>query len=456
MNHEVLVVGGGIGGLTVAALLAARGVDVCLFERQSRVGGCVVNLEHFGYEFEPTFGLYAGWEQEGIHQRIFSALQASTPKIERLSPAYTVRLPDGVEIVIHDDENELENGLFLAFPECADRAIGFYRRLGDFGQGLENCLACEALQDCSFRFRSFIDSQLQTFTQSDCERLSLKEAAAALLLPRRGLWEIIGGAQAIADALADALKNHGGRLRLNSPVLRLAYGSDGQPIGVDLLSGERVRATRGIISNLTMWDTYGKLIGSSRVPREISSQLKQTSALGAHQLLLGMDADTMVRLPSKRLLVLTNSLEEPASTGETQISFSISPTRAPENKRPVTVTTFTDADKWFAFHEDESFHEEKDREMMESVWARLHSTMPELGDSVEVIDTATPLQLYENTRRRLGMIGRPFSITPKTSLYQSPRTIFPNVWMIGDTVSPGYGLSGVSEAAWELATEIMS
>jgi hypothetical protein len=30
---------------------------------------------------------------------------------------------------------------------------------------------------------------------------------------------------------------------------------------VDLLNGERVIATKAVISNLTVWDTYGKLIG---------------------------------------------------------------------------------------------------------------------------------------------------------------------------------------------------
>src|SRR5881392_2553832 len=74
MDFEVIVIGGGIGGLTTAALLAARGVNVCLFERQSRVGGCVANFEHLGYTFEPTAGLYSGWGPAGIYEKIFSEL----------------------------------------------------------------------------------------------------------------------------------------------------------------------------------------------------------------------------------------------------------------------------------------------------------------------------------------------------------------------------------------------
>ena len=83
MDYEVIVVGGGIGGLAAAALLASRGVNVCLFERQSRAGGCVADFEHGGYTFEPTAGLYSGWKNGGVWERIFSELPLSPPPISK-------------------------------------------------------------------------------------------------------------------------------------------------------------------------------------------------------------------------------------------------------------------------------------------------------------------------------------------------------------------------------------
>lgn len=491
MDCEVAVVGGGIGGLTVAALLAQRGVDVCLLERESQVGGCAATFEKFGYSFEQGYGLYASWRPNEIHERVFSELPVDPPETRLLEPSYVVRLPDQSELALTTNREKFEDNLRDVFPECATEATEFYRRLIEMGAALRKALqktpnlltasksrraynllregrigaeilssiqqtTADKLHGASPRFQSFVDVQLQALAQSDSSGVAYLHAALALTAPLEGMFAIRGGAGALAHRLAESIQLSGGKVRLNSPVLRLSYDSTSQSRGLDLLSGETVTASRAIISNLTIWDTYGKLIGLNRTPTETRKHLKSLHGWGAYLLYLAMDEDAAERLDSDHILALT---EWPAGRQHDpengQLMFAAAPswdTRAPHGKRAVTAHTFTAVEDWFSFHTDETEVEAKDQLKLEQCWQRLHTAIPELGSSIEVIDTATPRTFYELTRRRLGMVG---GTIPGGLASPSPSylTSLPNVFLISDTTSPS-GISGLTEAALVLANHL--
>lgn len=456
MSYEVVVVGGGVGGLTAAALLAARGVNVCLLERRSDLGGCAATIEHGGHRFEPTHGLYSGWEAGGIYERLCSTLGTTRPRAHLQSTAYVIRLPDGIEVPRTTQIEDFEAHLDSAFPECAPAAIDFYRGLANFTKReTESKTFAALLSRCSPRFRRFVDVQLQTLVQCSTDECG-SELAASALDPQRQFWSIEGGAQTLIDTLAQSVKQSGGALRLNSTGLRLASSSNGVPIGVDLLSGEQVIATRAIISNLTIWDTYGKLIGPARTPRDISSRLKDLRAWGAYQMYLTLNNSIAASIPSRPVLALTDWQEnQPYDPEEAQLIFSA--VRGTSNdgtgQLSATVSAYTNVEDWFSFHEDHAAHEERDQSMLERVWSRMHRAIPELGDGIELIETATPQTYYESTRRRFGLIGRATSVSGSAAgdALESP---YPNLFLVGDTVSEGPGLEGIIQSAWKIANEI--
>src|ERR1051325_2578397 len=495
MAYEVVVVGGCAGRPAPAALLAARGVNVCLFEKESRAGGCAASFEKFGYTFEQTASLYASWEPGEIHERVFAELRHTTPPEVRLAePAYVVRLPDGTDVPIVKDDAEFEATLRAAFPECADACVDFYRELAPVGEALRrvarrahdlrtasrlrrtlatvaeariasrvlgamNRTTDEYLAGTSARFRRFIDVQLQIFAQRASQECAYLYAAVALMLPRAGMYSMRGGAQALADALVEAIRQSGGTVRLNTTVLRLAHDAVGRARGVDLLSGETVEATRAVVSNLTVWDTYGKLVGTNRTPEELRLRLKHLRGWGAYLLYLGMDERAADALPAEHARALTDWCEgEEYDAEKAQFMFSAAPAwdaRAPAGKRAVTLSTFTEPTQWFSFHEDETEHEEQDQSRLEQCWERLHRSMPELGDSVEVIETATPRTFYETTRRKLGMVGgvgQSLDVFGMNSL--SHRTPLPNLYIVGDTTFPGQGIAAVTQSGLIVADEI--
>ncbi|HKG61113.1 MAG TPA: FAD-dependent oxidoreductase [Pyrinomonadaceae bacterium] len=358
--YDVVVVGGGIGGLTVAALLSARGLNTCLLERQSQVGGCIARVEFSGYDFEPGMGLYTSFGAGEVYDQLFSQLPVAAPEVSLLSSPYILRRADRNDVT----------------------------------------------------------------------------------LPTGDLYAIVGGPATLAERLAESIKQSGGNLRLNSPVLRLAYDESGRAIGIDLLSGERVFAKKAIVSNLTIWDTYGKLVGLNRTPAEIKKRLSTLHGTGVYVVYAAIEESAITRLPAELMRV---------EDGEGEFTLAISSSGvAPPGKRAVTFTTRTEIDSWFAYQSSEEDYEQWDQDALEHFWTRLHTALPELGSDIEVIETANPRTYYDSTRRKLGMvlgIEEPVSAGYQTSI--------PNVFMVGDTVVSEAKANVVAQSALDLQTLIV-
>ncbi|MFN2406895.1 MAG: phytoene desaturase family protein [Pyrinomonadaceae bacterium] len=425
--YDVVVVGGGIGGLTVAALLAARGVSTCVLERQSQVGGCIARVEFSGLQFEPGMGVYTSFGRGEIYERIFSELPVDVPDSSPLVRPYVVRLADGTDVRLIGDEGFFDE-LSAAFPECVDGAIEFYRKP-----------VLAHLSAASPRFQSFIDGQLRAFLHASIDQCDVPTAMATLQRVRGPLYAIDGGPATLAERLAESIKKSGGTVRLNTPVLRLAYDTSGAAIGVDLLSGETVTARRAIVSNLTIWDTYGKLVGLNRTPPEIKKMLNAAQDSGAFVVYVTIEEAAIARLPGERLLTVL-----PAADDEfTEFTLAIHGCTA-------TLKSATDVHEWFTYHASEEDFEESDQAALERFWTKLHAALPELGGDIEVIETTNPRTYYEQTRRKLGMVMGAAS----GFRFSSPSTFLPNVFVVTDTVTRSPDLASVAQCAASLATHI--
>lgn len=338
MSHRVVVIGGGVGGLSAAMRLAGRGLRVTLIEKNPLVGG-KLNLRivpHPNRPGERPFSFDTGpslLTLPFVFQDLFRAVGLDVRDflhIRRLDPISRFVWRDGTSFELRANLDDTLEEVRRMSP----RDIDGFRRFHQYGQSIWN-LAGEsflsntpmqmirgdgefnpilALRAASVPFRIGMFRRFAGVVKSHIKDRRLREvmfqyatyfgaspfAAPATLavIPfcemHFGGWYPSGGMYSIARALESAAKQLGVEIVTNTPATRIEVDR-----ATDSKSKPRVKAvvtTAGrflcdaVVCNADTISAYAELIASADRPHFDDHTLKRIEPGGSGMcLLLGVD-----------------------------------------------------------------------------------------------------------------------------------------------------------------------
>ena len=86
---DYAIVGSGVGGSSIAALLNAKGFDVALFEKEPYLGGCSSTFMHKGYKYNTGATTLAGYEEGHTVKEVFDAIGVK-PNLIQTDPSIVI------------------------------------------------------------------------------------------------------------------------------------------------------------------------------------------------------------------------------------------------------------------------------------------------------------------------------------------------------------------------------
>ena len=320
-TEHIGVVGSGLGGLSAACVLAARGYRVTVFEKNKWLGGKAAVLHNGGYRFDmgPTILICPS-----VLRRVFAEAGRSLSEyidLVPLEPQWRSFFDDGTSLDFYGDRDRMERELshyspssaagyrkFLTVSEelhgISDRFF-FWRSVGSIADTFEpgSAMDLSLLRDLSRmklgqtvsgairreikdqRVAQMLDHLVQ-YVGSSPEKSPAILCAIAHMQASEGVWYPMGGTRAIPEALTKLARELGVQFRTECSVARVDL-EDQRVRGIVTASGEYV-ALAAIVANSDAVRTYRELIGGAAA-NKFNKRRKYEPACSGVVLYLGLN-----------------------------------------------------------------------------------------------------------------------------------------------------------------------
>lgn len=477
---KVIVVGAGPGGLTSAMILAHRGFEVTVFEKEPVVGGRNAPLKLNGYTFDtgPTFLMMNFILREMFEEAGKRAEDYLTAT--RLDPMYRLTFSD-FELRATDNRNAMREQLEQLFPGSIPGYEKFLREERTRFHKLFPCLQkpySSLLDYCDRRFiraipyfslgntmfnelgRYFDQTPLKvSFTfQSKYLGMSPWECPAAYtMVPfiehEYGIYHFTGGLNAISLAMEKVTLEEGGTIHKSTPVKKVIAGGTGVT-GVELLNGEKHYAD-DVIINADFAHAAANLFEHGALKKYTPDKLDRLR-FSCSTFMLYLGVDKVYDMPHHNIFftpdykaniddIVKNNKLSPENSFYIQNAVVSDPTLAPAGKSTVYILVPVPNNRSGINWEREREHFRN--RVLDQVEER--TELKDLRQHIECERIITPAEWEKDYNIYKAAT---FNLTHNLSqmLYLRPRNRFEecdNLYLVGGGTHPGSGLPTIYESA---------
>ncbi|WP_084963881.1 phytoene desaturase family protein [Thermoactinospora rubra] len=302
---EVIVVGGGVGGMVAALSLARLGHQVLVIERLPRLGGKLAEHHRDGFTFSLGPSLLTMphvFRDLGLHRTFVEPEELCRYRFADGSALSACRDPDRMAERV-ERLAPGEGRSWRAFHAWASRCLraaertffaGPPTRLPERAHLSDLAAVAPGRTLAGLARRFFHDRRLRqyvgryaTYAGSSPYRAPAALGCVPALEHEQGGWYVPGGLPRLADDLAALLKEAGAEVRPGTQVEAVLADSR-QVTGIRLAGGERVRADV-VVANADAATLYGRLLPDRRRMRRIAGLGPSSSVL---LLLAGVEGRT--------------------------------------------------------------------------------------------------------------------------------------------------------------------
>lgn len=303
---DAVIIGSGIGGLSVAAIMAKAGKKVLVLEQHDVAGGCCHTFIDKGYEFDVGIHYIGELGYQSESKTLLDQITNGQLEWEDLAKEYD-------EIVFAENEKPIrkypvsygrdvwKNDLKERFPEEKENIDNFFKTVWKVRKGFKNSMVVKLVPLWVVKLLDVtgLINKMTNFYEWNAK--SVKDVVWAAT-PNQELRDIfcycfgdygtppskagfpmqatllthysktasypIGGASEIAYHIIPVIEEAGGKVLVRAEVTKIITDSNGTVCGVEVKKGNAVTSvnTPMVISNAGVYNTFEKLL-----PQDIAS-----------------------------------------------------------------------------------------------------------------------------------------------------------------------------------------